>query len=65
MVNVVLKEGVNWVGVVDWNIRDFHGYNTNRGSTYNAYLIQRRENSAHRHGESTILRRTSQEHIRN
>ncbi len=40
MVNVVLKDGVNWVGAVDWNIRDFHGYNTNRGSTYNAYLIR-------------------------
>ena len=39
MVNVVLKEGVNWVGVVDWNIRDFHGYITRRGSSYNAYLI--------------------------
>jgi flavorubredoxin len=37
---VVLKEGVNWVGVVDWNIRDFHGYVTKRGSTYNAYLIR-------------------------
>jgi flavorubredoxin len=36
---VVLKEGVNWVGVVDWNIRDFHGYITKRGTTYNAYLI--------------------------
>jgi flavorubredoxin len=39
MVKVVLKDGVNWVGVVDWNIRDFHGYITRRGSTYNAYLI--------------------------
>ena len=39
MDNVVLKEGVNWVGVVDWNIRDFHGYITRRGSSYNAYLI--------------------------
>ncbi len=37
---VTLKEGVYWVGVVDWNIRDFHGYVVNRGSTYNAYLIQ-------------------------
>jgi anaerobic nitric oxide reductase flavorubredoxin len=35
-----LAEGINWVGVVDWNIRDFHGYVTQRGSTYNAYLIQ-------------------------
>jgi flavorubredoxin len=39
MTTVVLKEGVNWVGVVDWNLRDFHGYITKRGSTYNAYLI--------------------------
>ena len=27
------------VGVIDWNIRDFHGYSTNQGTTYNAYLI--------------------------
>lgn len=40
MVNVVLKEGINWVGAVDWNIRDFHGYVTRRGTTYNAYLIR-------------------------
>jgi flavorubredoxin len=40
MVKVTLKDGVNWVGVVDWNIRDFHGYITKRGSTYNAYLIK-------------------------
>ena len=29
MVKVALKDGVYWVGVVDWNIRDFHGYVTN------------------------------------
>ncbi|MCW4000519.1 MAG: flavodoxin domain-containing protein [Candidatus Bathyarchaeota archaeon] len=40
MVKVTLKEGVSWVGVVDWDIRDFHGYVTNRGTTYNAYLIE-------------------------
>jgi anaerobic nitric oxide reductase flavorubredoxin len=40
MVKVTLKENVYWVGAVDWNIRDFHGYITNRGSSYNAYLIQ-------------------------
>jgi len=39
MNKVSLAEGINWVGVVDWNIRDFHGYVTKRGSTYNAYLI--------------------------
>jgi anaerobic nitric oxide reductase flavorubredoxin len=40
MNKVTLAEGINWVGVVDWNIRDFHGYVTKRGSTYNAYLIR-------------------------
>ncbi len=38
---VELKKGVYWVGVVDWNIKKFHGheYSTHRGSTYNSYLI--------------------------
>ncbi|MDY6855879.1 MAG: FprA family A-type flavoprotein [Thermodesulfobacteriota bacterium] len=27
------------VGAIDWNIRDFHGYSTYQGTTYNAYLI--------------------------
>ena len=40
MVKTTLKDGVYWVGVVDWNIRDFHGYITSRGSTYNAYVVQ-------------------------
>ena len=40
MNRVSLAEGINWVGVVDWNIRDFHGYVTQRGTSYNAYLIQ-------------------------
>ncbi len=30
---------VYWVGGIDWNERYFHGYTTERGSTYNAYLI--------------------------
>ncbi|MCX5680457.1 MAG: flavodoxin domain-containing protein [Candidatus Omnitrophica bacterium] len=36
-----IKKGIYWVGVVDWNVRSFHGhtYNTSRGTTYNAYLI--------------------------
>jgi flavorubredoxin len=34
-----LKEGVYWVGAVDWNIRNFHGYITHRGTSYNAYLV--------------------------
>ena len=36
---VPVTEQVYWVGAVDWEIRDFHGYATNRGTTYNAYLI--------------------------
>lgn len=36
---VKLTENVYWVGVIDWAVRDFHGYSTGRGSTYNAYLI--------------------------
>jgi flavorubredoxin len=36
---VELTKGVYWVGVVDWNLRDFHGYVTSKGTTYNAYLI--------------------------
>jgi anaerobic nitric oxide reductase flavorubredoxin len=40
MNKVSLADGINWVGVVDWNLRDFHGYATRRGATYNAYLIQ-------------------------
>ncbi len=35
-----IKPGVYWVGVVDWNLRNFHGYSqTYRGTTYNAYLV--------------------------
>ncbi len=34
-----IAEGVYSVGVVDWNIRDFHGYSTKNGTTYNAFLI--------------------------
>ena len=36
---VEIANGIYWVGVIDWNIRDFHGYSTYQGSTYNAYLI--------------------------
>jgi rubredoxin len=37
-----IVEGVYWVGVVDWALRHFHGYElyTPRGSTYNSYLIK-------------------------
>ncbi|HBX52420.1 MAG: MBL fold metallo-hydrolase [Bacteroidetes bacterium RIFOXYA12_FULL_35_11] len=34
-----IKENVYWVGALDWELRNFHGYKTQRGSSYNAYLI--------------------------
>ncbi|HMK48208.1 MAG TPA: FprA family A-type flavoprotein [Methanocella sp.] len=34
-----LKPGIYWVGAIDWDLRDFHGYITPKGTTYNAYLI--------------------------
>jgi flavorubredoxin len=36
---VELKKGIYCVGAIDWNIRDFHGYSTLKGTTYNAYLV--------------------------
>jgi len=36
---VKLTDRVYWVGAIDWSIREFHGYATQRGSSYNAYLI--------------------------
>jgi len=36
---VKLTDKVWWVGAIDWGLRDFHGYATSRGTTYNAYLI--------------------------
>lgn len=36
---VELKNRIYWVGAVDYNVRDFHGYVTPQGTTYNAYLI--------------------------
>ena len=36
---VKIVDNIYWVGAVDYGIRDFHGYQTYNGSTYNAYLI--------------------------
>jgi anaerobic nitric oxide reductase flavorubredoxin len=39
---IAISKHVSWVGKIDWELRKFHGdeYSTNRGSTYNSYLIQ-------------------------
>jgi anaerobic nitric oxide reductase flavorubredoxin len=35
-------DGIQWVGVVDWGLKHFHGFelSTQRGTTYNAYIVQ-------------------------
>ncbi|HEY3316799.1 MAG TPA: FprA family A-type flavoprotein [Coriobacteriia bacterium] len=37
---VPVSDGIWWVGAIDWDLRDFHGYETPRGTTYNAYLVR-------------------------
>ncbi len=36
---IKISKNVYWVGAIDNEIRDFHGYSTSRGTTYNAFLI--------------------------
>ena len=36
---VEIKKDIYWTGVKDWNLKEFHGYATPHGSTYNSYLI--------------------------
>lgn len=37
-----IKENIDWVGKIDWELRKFHGeeYSTHRGSSYNSYLVK-------------------------
>lgn len=39
-----IKENIFWVGAIDWDIRDFHGYSTEKGTTYNSYLVKDEKN---------------------
>lgn len=34
-----ITDTVYWVGAIDWELPEFHGYATPRGTTYNAFLI--------------------------
>lgn len=43
--NTTLKDGIDWVGCIDWTVRDFHGYKTENGTTYNSYLIRDEKNA--------------------
>lgn len=42
LVMVEIKKNVYWIGIKDWELRQFHGheYSTHKGSTYNSYLIK-------------------------
>ncbi len=58
---IEIKKGIYSVGVKDWDIKEFHGYSTPKGSTYNSYLVV---------GEKIVLidgvkKKFSQEHIDN
>ena len=37
---VEIRPDIFWVGAIDWNNRDFHGYSIKKGTTYNAYLVR-------------------------
>ncbi|MFH1771736.1 MAG: FprA family A-type flavoprotein [Candidatus Omnitrophota bacterium] len=37
---VKVADSIYWTGYIDWELRNFHGYSTPGGSTYNAYLIK-------------------------
>ncbi|MEH8165458.1 anaerobic nitric oxide reductase flavorubredoxin [Aeromonas allosaccharophila] len=41
-----VKNNIHWVGQRDWEVRDFHGteYKTNKGTSYNSYLIREGKN---------------------
>jgi anaerobic nitric oxide reductase flavorubredoxin len=43
---IPVSDSIHWVGAIDWNLRDFHGYETPRGTTYNAYLVQGKDTIA-------------------
>ncbi len=38
-----IKPDIYWVGAIDWAVRDFHGYVTPKGTTYNNYLVMDEE----------------------
>jgi len=43
---IKVKNNVDWVGKIDWELEYFHGneYSTHRGSTYNSYLVREEKN---------------------
>lgn len=43
---IKVKNNVDWVGKIDWELRNFHGneYSTHKGTTYNSYLVREEQN---------------------
>jgi flavorubredoxin len=35
-----LAKHIDWIGHVDWDVRDFHSFDVPHGATYNSYLIR-------------------------
>jgi len=41
-----IKKDIYWIGAVDWDRRNFHGYSLSpQGTTYNAFLIKDQKNT--------------------
>jgi anaerobic nitric oxide reductase flavorubredoxin len=47
MTHLDLMKDVYYVGYVDFEVRNFHGYSTHKGSSYNAYIVKS--------GDKTVL----------
>ncbi|MFX0033091.1 MAG: FprA family A-type flavoprotein [Candidatus Hodarchaeota archaeon] len=47
MTHLELMKDVFFVGYIDFEVRNFHGYSTHKGSSYNAYIVKS--------GEKTVL----------
>jgi len=47
MTHLELMKDVYYVGYIDFEVRNFHGYSTHRGSSYNAYIVKS--------GDKTVL----------
>ena len=46
MHSIPISDRIHWVGAIDWNLRDFHGFETPNGTTYNAYIVKGADKSA-------------------
>ncbi len=61
---VKIKDDIFWTGYIDWDLRNFHGYSTPSGSSYNAYLIRDKKpvliDTVKDYGFDEMLRRIKQ-----